>query len=605
MRRVIPIIVVIISITLGIAYVQTTHGQADFCPALVTRALEQVGQNCSSLDRNSACYGFNRVNATFLTEQEETTFSQPADQVQIELLESLATAPLNVNDSEWGIAVMNVQANLPDMLPGQSVTMLLLGDVEIESATPTTPAAQIEPVSLTSLDWLNMRTNPSPRANVLTSIPPSTALLTDGTDRTGEWLRIAFENRLGWVSREWVVSESPLDNLLPVEQQSPGVMQAFFLRTGIMGVSCEEAPPSMLLIQSPQNLTVALSINGVEFSIGSTIGVQSSPETGQMNLGVFEGHAEFEDGTRVEQGNTVEFTLDENGSVSSGPMNLRPFTEEELRNFQGLQNLPGELLSYTFEVTAADDEATQVPDEAPVANDNTDTNSSATTAPSTPAATSTAASSTPTTTPTNTPTTTSTPTLPPVAPMGSVMSLTPLTVSAPCVPTIAAARPFIISNPNASAVGINWSVDGAVSGSETVGANSSVTLNVPNQGNNIITVSWTGGSTSADSNPCSAPILPTNTPTSTPVPTNTPTPTPLQAPQISTSCNDPATGNHIFTVTNPNATTMNANITSTAGSGTLTIGGGTSSAQTISALTYPSASLTAEWGGLSATSSCP
>ncbi|MBL8162999.1 MAG: hypothetical protein JNJ61_13510, partial [Anaerolineae bacterium] len=34
------------------------------CPALVEQALTQVGGNCSNLGRNSACYGFNQVQAT-------------------------------------------------------------------------------------------------------------------------------------------------------------------------------------------------------------------------------------------------------------------------------------------------------------------------------------------------------------------------------------------------------------------------------------------------------------------------------------------------------------------------------------------------------------
>jgi hypothetical protein len=35
----------------------------------------------------------------------------------------------------WGVAVLQVQANLPDTVPGQNVTMLLFGDVEITDAS--------------------------------------------------------------------------------------------------------------------------------------------------------------------------------------------------------------------------------------------------------------------------------------------------------------------------------------------------------------------------------------------------------------------------------------------------------------------------------------
>ncbi len=336
---------------LGVSVAQATFRQVDFCPTLVAQALEEVGQNCAGLGRNSVCYGFNRVDATFTDIQDATVFSSPADQVGIDVLETLATAPLDMAEEEWGIAVMNVQANLPDILPGQGITMLLMGDVELENAAPSTPAETVEPLTITNVDWLNLRTRPSQRANVLISIPPRTTLLTDGTDETGDWLRVVYENRLGWVNRQFISSDTHLETLLQVPTQPTGSMQAFFLRTGITGVSCEEAPPSMLLIQSPNNMTVSLNINGVAFSIGSTIGIQAAEETDTMYIGVFDGHAQFEDSTRVEAGYTVEFALDESGIAQSGPENLRRFTQEELRSFQGLEGLPGNLLHYSFDMS--------------------------------------------------------------------------------------------------------------------------------------------------------------------------------------------------------------------------------------------------------------
>jgi len=35
----------------------------------------------------------------------------------------------------WGLAVMQLQPNIPDTLPGQNVTFLLFGDTEIEDLT--------------------------------------------------------------------------------------------------------------------------------------------------------------------------------------------------------------------------------------------------------------------------------------------------------------------------------------------------------------------------------------------------------------------------------------------------------------------------------------
>ena len=60
-------------------------------------------------------------------------FNQPNDRVDLAALQSITTSPLNVDTSQWGIAVLKLQADLPDALPGQAVTFLLLGDVQLKS----------------------------------------------------------------------------------------------------------------------------------------------------------------------------------------------------------------------------------------------------------------------------------------------------------------------------------------------------------------------------------------------------------------------------------------------------------------------------------------
>jgi len=45
---------------------------------------------------------------------------------------------LNETTGEWGIALLRVQANLPDTAPGQNVTVLMFGDAEIIDASQGT-----------------------------------------------------------------------------------------------------------------------------------------------------------------------------------------------------------------------------------------------------------------------------------------------------------------------------------------------------------------------------------------------------------------------------------------------------------------------------------
>lgn len=103
------------------------------CPSFVTQALQDLSNNCGDLARNSACYGFNHVTATFFNGFMPEDFTQPNDRVQLASLESITTSPLNVDTAEWGIAILKVQADIPEALPGQAVTFMLLGDVHLET----------------------------------------------------------------------------------------------------------------------------------------------------------------------------------------------------------------------------------------------------------------------------------------------------------------------------------------------------------------------------------------------------------------------------------------------------------------------------------------
>lgn len=118
-------------IVLSTFFVTSIVAQSETCSSFVNQALEQLSANCGNLERNNACYGFNNVQATFFDALTPNAFDQPNDRVALASLQSITTAPLNTVTQEWGIAVVKAQANLPDALPGQAVTFLLLGDVQL------------------------------------------------------------------------------------------------------------------------------------------------------------------------------------------------------------------------------------------------------------------------------------------------------------------------------------------------------------------------------------------------------------------------------------------------------------------------------------------
>ena len=106
--------------------------QHDDCAALVQTALESVADLCEETGRNQVCYGNIQLDATVVDDAPDFSFASPGDLADVALIESLQLSMLRSPD-EWGIALMKIQANLPDTVPGQNVTMLLFGDVVIEN----------------------------------------------------------------------------------------------------------------------------------------------------------------------------------------------------------------------------------------------------------------------------------------------------------------------------------------------------------------------------------------------------------------------------------------------------------------------------------------
>lgn len=105
------------------------------CSALVETALAAVDASCQSTGRNQVCYGNILLHAVPREGIAALAFERPGDIANLDDIRTVELSPLNTITHEWGVALMKLQANLPDSLPGQNVTFLLFGDVELENVT--------------------------------------------------------------------------------------------------------------------------------------------------------------------------------------------------------------------------------------------------------------------------------------------------------------------------------------------------------------------------------------------------------------------------------------------------------------------------------------
>jgi hypothetical protein len=297
------------------------------CPALVEQALTALGNNCSALDRNSACYGYDSLSATFSQEVTPDFFTLPADRTALTTLNSLRTAPLDLVLEQWGIAVLNVQANVPNTLPGQAVMVLLMGDVAVQNEVAADDASLPgTPITVTTQSGTALFSEPDDTTPILASLPAGTVIDADAISTDGDWVRVLFEGIPGWISASAVNDQVASLPALGADSQSP--MQSFTFQTGLGEASCGEAP-SLLAVQGPENLTVSLSVNGADIEMGSLVTLQMASPTSILIV-VHEGHVETADGLVIEQGQAVLVEMDEEGNIISWG-EPRPATPEELQ----------------------------------------------------------------------------------------------------------------------------------------------------------------------------------------------------------------------------------------------------------------------------------
>ncbi|MBC7871485.1 MAG: LysM peptidoglycan-binding domain-containing protein, partial [Chitinophagaceae bacterium] len=286
---VLSLVVSLAFIMLAAVIVRPAATQQEPCPAIVEQALIEVGDNCAGLPRNSACYGYFRVDSTFYETQPENFFTAPASRGDLNTFELIHTAPLDITAEQWGLALLHLQANVPGTLPGQGVPVLLMGDTETSSAvTPEqtfSPAEQ--PVSFSLADSASLRVLPASTASTLVRLDAGSPLAADAISADGVWLRVLHERTVAWVNRGALPDDAALNeqlDALPVfTEEALSPMQAFYFRTGIGQPTCAEAP-SLMMVQGPENFLVEITANGAEINIGSTVVLKTEPQAAPVDI---------------------------------------------------------------------------------------------------------------------------------------------------------------------------------------------------------------------------------------------------------------------------------------------------------------------------------
>ena len=270
------------------------------CSMLMAAAFSQAANSCGDLERNSACYAYGDVTATFAASaddgadgaENEPEFDEPGDTTAAATLENFITSAPDLPQSTLGFGILNIQADLPASLP-QSVHMVLIGAAQLENGVPPSRALELPstPLEVRVTSEVSLHNIPDDDAPVVGQVGANTVLQADGMTPNSLWLRVYYPSRsrvTAWVSRSWL--EPNLDtNGLPVitpDSQSP--MQRFFLSTetppetstGVDDADAAMLLPSLLLVQGPSGTQIRLTVNEVDVSTESTMVMQSDVESG-------------------------------------------------------------------------------------------------------------------------------------------------------------------------------------------------------------------------------------------------------------------------------------------------------------------------------------
>ncbi|MFN8374415.1 MAG: SH3 domain-containing protein [Anaerolineae bacterium] len=169
------------------------------CPVLVEDALERVNDSCAGLERNEVCYGNALAEADPQAGAADFEFAAPGDIVGLEFVQALRLGASDLDDTEWGIALMQVQAEVRN-LQRDDTTILLFGDVEIENEYQDYSDG-VPAIVNVGFDVLNVRESPNLDADIVTQLREGAEVqVLDGPRVSDDltWWNIRAEGRSGW-----------------------------------------------------------------------------------------------------------------------------------------------------------------------------------------------------------------------------------------------------------------------------------------------------------------------------------------------------------------------------------------------------------------------
>ena len=266
--------------------------------------MASIKDNCAGLERDSLCYSHRQVEASFVDVAFEQEFDHPAQQATTVGLSSLRTGALNVERAHWGVALLKLGANLPLTYEGPGVFLMLAGEAEvINEIDPASVMQTAEPLRTAALAETTRFKNPGIIPEPAAAVAADELLLVDAHDASGEWLRVVNDGAVSWIERKDVARLKAMETLPVIGIGASFPFQALSLTTGTSYPPCDQAAP-MIAIQTPEDMSLSFTINGVDMHIGSLVTFQQVHRNA-LSMTVHRGEVTTIFGGIVRQGQSV------------------------------------------------------------------------------------------------------------------------------------------------------------------------------------------------------------------------------------------------------------------------------------------------------------
>ena len=292
---------IFLALTLGLA---PLVAQAQTCNETVVRALASLAARCSGLARDNLCYGHSGAVAEFASDQYLDAFVEPGARVPIRELAAVSTSGLDLEQGQWGLVALRLGANLPRTYSGPGIIILLAGEAALSNEVPPAHVMEVPaPVSTAALEAATLFKLPGVIPEPVASIEADQLLLVDAYEQTGDWLRIVLDDAVAWVEADKVARLQAMDNLPRLGLGATFALQALSLSTGTDYPACAEAEP-WIAIQTPDDMGISLSVNGVDIHLGSMVTFQQVHRNA-LSMTVHRGEVTTIFGQRVRQSESI------------------------------------------------------------------------------------------------------------------------------------------------------------------------------------------------------------------------------------------------------------------------------------------------------------